>query len=140
MTPHTAQRGNLKLDLEEHTDDSVMVIDTVERLQGGECENIIVSGTASDPTDIGEREDFLLDLNRSNVAFSRPEERPIVVCSKTLVNHIPPDVEDYNSAMLWKSLRRICNVELDSEQIGGETVELYAVDPTVEPVREVIKE
>lgn len=140
MTPHTAQRSNLQLELEDHTDDSVMVIDTVERLQGGECENIIVSGTASDPTDIGEREDFLLDLNRSNVAFSRPEERLIVVCSKTLVNHIPPDVEDYNSAMLWKSLRRICNVELDSDEIGGETVELYAVDPTVEPIRDVIEE
>ena len=99
-----------------------------------------MSGTASDPTDIGEREDFLLDLNRSNVAFSRPEERLIVVCSKTLVNHIPPDVEDYNSAMLWKSLRRICNVELDSDEIAGETVELYAVDPTVDPIRDVIEE
>jgi hypothetical protein len=140
MTPHTAQRSNLQLELEEHTDGSVMVVDTVERLQGGECENIIVSGTASDPTDIGEREDFLLDLNRSNVAFSRPEERLIVVCSKTLVNHIPPDVEDYNSAMLWKSLRRICNVELDSDEIAGETVELYAVDPTVDPIRDVIEE
>ena len=140
MTPHTAQRSNLQLELEEHTDDSVMVIDTVERLQGGECENIIVSGTASDPTDIGEREDFLLDLNRSNVAFSRPQKRLIVVCSKTLVNHIPPDVEEYNSAMLWKSLRRICNVELDSEEIAGETVELYAVDPSVEPIRDVVEE
>lgn len=140
MTPHTAQRSNLQLELAEHTDDSVMVVDTVERLQGGECENIIVSGTASDPTDIGEREDFLLDLNRSNVAFSRTEERLIVVCSKTLVNHIPPDVEDYNSAMLWKSLRRICSVELDSAEIAGETVELYSVDPTVEPIRDVIEE
>jgi hypothetical protein len=140
MTPHTAQRSNLQLKLEGHTDESVLVIDTVERLQGGECENIIVSGTASDPTDIGEREGFLLDLNRSNVAFSRPKERLIVVCSRTLLNHIPTDVEEYNSAMLWKSLRRICNVKLDSAEIAGETAELYAVDPTVEPIRDVITE
>jgi len=38
------------------------MIDTVERLQGGECETIIVSGTQSDTKAIGESAEFILNL------------------------------------------------------------------------------
>jgi superfamily I DNA and/or RNA helicase len=76
----------------------VGVVDTVERLQGGERDTIIVSATASEPSAIASSADFILDLNRSNVAFSRVRHRLIVVCSATLLDHIPSDIEQYDNA------------------------------------------
>jgi hypothetical protein len=64
---------------------------------------IIVSGTESDPHAIGAAASFILNLNRADLALSRTQERLIVVCSDTLLDHIPPELEDYESAMLWKS-------------------------------------
>jgi hypothetical protein len=142
LTPHTAQRSHLQQVLEEYTGDGdpVDVIDTVERLQGGESENIIVSATASDPTAIGENEQFLLDLNRSNVAFSRTEQRLIVICSREFLNHIPPEVEDYNAAMLWKSLRSLCSEQLGGMEIDGEEVRVFAPDPDAPELAEVLRQ
>jgi hypothetical protein len=48
ITPHRAQRGLLKNTLNSEFGYHLKLIDTVERLQGGECETIIVSGTQSD--------------------------------------------------------------------------------------------
>ncbi len=70
-------------------------VDTVERLQGGEKPTIIVSGTESDPHSIGAAASFIVNLNRADVAFSRTQERLIVVCADTLLDHIPPELEDY---------------------------------------------
>ena len=84
------------------------MVETVERLQGGERPVVIVSGTASEPNAIAKSAEFLLDLNRSNVAFSRCQERLIVVCSRSLLDHIPADLENYQAALLWKSLRARC--------------------------------
>jgi len=138
LTPHTAQRSNLELELEEFTNGPVHVIDTVERLQGGQAETILVSATASDPTAIGSNEEFLLDLNRSNVAFSRSQRRLIVVCSKTFLDHIPPEIEEYNSAMLWKSLRNICTESIGDLDIDGHEVEVFVPNPDSEELQDVI--
>jgi hypothetical protein len=105
ITPHRAQRQLLSDALEGAVD----VVDTVERLQGGERKAIIVSATASDPSAIAGYESFILDLNRSNVAFSRVEERLIVVVSASLLDHIPAELENYDNAMLWKALRSTCD-------------------------------
>lgn len=129
LTPHTAQRSHLQEILADELDGCVEVVDTVERLQGGECENIIVSATASDPTGIGSNEDFLLDLNRSNVAFSRTEQRLIVICAESFLNHIPPEIEDYNAAMLWKSLRSLCSAEIGATEFDGHQISVNAPDP-----------
>ena len=104
ITPHRAQRAMLRARLEPYAD-AVTIIDTVERLQGGERPTIIVSGTESDPQAIGAAASFILNLNRANVAFSRTQERLIVVCAETLLDYVPAELEDYESAMLWKSLR-----------------------------------
>jgi len=111
MTPHRAQRALLAARLEGYRE-AVDMIDTVERLQGGERPVVIVSATASDPSTIAARVEFLLDLNRANVAFSRAQDRLIVVCSETLLNHIPAELEHYQSAMLWKSLRGLCTTQV----------------------------
>ena len=114
VVPHRAQRGLLKTALAGRA--AVDVIDTVERLQGGERETIVVSATASDPAAITARAEFLLGLNRANVAFSRAQKRLIVVCSERLLSHIPAQTEHYAEAMLWKSLRAVC-----SERVGEAT-------------------
>jgi len=108
ITPHRAQRGLLKellSDLSYH----IKLIDTVERLQGGECETVIVSGTQSDPAAISGNAEFILDLNRTNVIFSRAKERLIVVCSSNLLDSVPADPDDYASSWLWKHLRAVCD-------------------------------
>lgn len=108
ITPHRAQRGLLK-DLLSDLSYHIKLIDTVERLQGGECETIIVSGTQSESSAISRNADFILDLNRTNVIFSRAQERLIVVCSENLLNSVPSDIEDYASSWLWKHLRAVCD-------------------------------
>ncbi|HYI15053.1 MAG TPA: AAA domain-containing protein, partial [Thermomicrobiales bacterium] len=122
VTPHRAQRTLLKHDLAEYTAGPVDVIDVVEKLQGNERPTIIISGTASDPAAISATAEFILGLNRSNVAFSRAQQRLIVVCSRTLLNHISADFEVYGEAMLWKSLRELCNHEVAHDTLDGHTV------------------
>lgn len=127
VTPHRAQRTLLKTQLDSYLGASVGVIDTVERLQGGERPIVIVSATASDPTAISASAKFILDLNRSNVAFSRTQERLIVVVSETLLNYIPAEYESYQSTLLWKSLRSICSNLVGVENVGGFEVKVLTL-------------
>lgn len=124
VTPHRAQRSLLKTRLPAYSD-RVDVIDTVERLQGGERPTVIVSATASDSSAISMNAEFILDLNRSNVAFSRAQDRLIVVCSEALLDSIPPEIEHYDSAMLWKSLRALCSRLIATEQLGETSVRIF---------------
>lgn len=120
ITPHRAQRATLKRELKSWMDSGhITMIDTVERLQGGEQETIVFSGTVSDPVAIAQTAEFILDLKRSNVAFSRPKKRLVVVCSKALLNHIPTDVRHYDAALLWKGLRELCAREVARGQEQG---------------------
>jgi hypothetical protein len=125
ITPHRAQRATLKRELKSWVDSGhVTMIDTVERLQGGEQETIVFSGTVSDPVAIAQTAEFILDLKRSNVAFSRPKKRLVVVCSKALLNHIPTDVRHYDAALLWKGLRELCAREVARGQEQGHAWQL----------------
>ncbi|VTU00084.1 Uncharacterized protein OS=Afipia broomeae ATCC 49717 GN=HMPREF9695_04147 PE=4 SV=1: AAA_30: AAA_12 [Gemmataceae bacterium] len=127
ITPHRAQRSLLATRLAPHTGPggAVGVIDTVERLQGGERPTVIVSGTVSDPTAVAANAGFVLNLNRANVAFSRVQDRLVVVCSKGLLDHIPAEVEHYESAALWKALRDLCSEFVAESDAGGHRVRLY---------------
>lgn len=118
MTPHRAQRSLLNMRLDRFAG-PVDVIDTVERMQGGQRSTVIVSATASDPAAIAANVEFILDLNRSNVAFSRAQNRLIVVCSTSLLDHVPAELEHYESAMLWKSLRALCTQEVGQRAVAG---------------------
>ena len=104
---------------------AVGVIDTVERLQGGERPTVVVSGTVSDPTAVAANAGFVLNLNRANVAFSRVQDRLVVVCSQALLDHIPAEVEHYESAALWKALRDLCSEFVAECEVGGKRVRLY---------------
>jgi hypothetical protein len=128
MTPHKAQRSLLKDRLERFSE-QVDIIDTVEKLQGGERPTIIVSGTQSDPSSIANTADFILNLNRSNVIFSRAKERLVVVCSRSLLDSVPADNKQYQTARLWKTLRDFCGLELQSTKLLGHQVRLYTHSP-----------
>nr|WP_293096082.1 AAA domain-containing protein [Okeania sp. SIO2F4] len=134
VTPHRAQRTLLKTELADYYENAIDVIDTVEKFQGGERPNIIVSATASDQSAISKNVEFILNLNRSNVAFSRVKERLIVVCSKTLLDYIPAEFEHYEETMLWKSLRSQC-----SELIFTETVNEHKVEVFTPPLAQISK-
>lgn len=127
ITPHRAQRSLLATRLASLTsaDGPVGVIDTVERLQGGERPTVIVSGTVSDPTAVAENAGFVLNLNRANVAFSRVQDRLVVVCARALLDHIPAEVEHYESAALWKALRELCTEFVAETEVSGHRVKLY---------------
>lgn len=124
LTPHRAQRSLLKTQLANYYENAVDVIDTVEKVQGGERDNVIVSATASNPSAIGKTVEFILSLNRSNVAFSRVKKRLIVVCSKTLLDYIPKEIEHYEEATLWKALRSECTDTLFNDNIDKHQVQV----------------
>jgi superfamily I DNA and/or RNA helicase len=126
VTPHRAQRSLFRTRLAvPHGDgQGVDTIDTVERLQGGERPTVVVSGTVSDPTAIEATADFVLDLNRANVAFSRAQDRLVVVCAQTLLDHVPGEVDQYESTVLWKGLRDLCRVEVGRAEVDGHVVRL----------------
>ena len=132
VVPHRAQRALLKTALEGEP--AVDVIDTVERLQGGERPTIIVSATASDPAAINARAEFILGLNRANVAFSRAQRRLVVVCSERLIAHLPPSAEHYAEAMLWKSLRAACSEFVGRAEVGGHGVRVWTAPPIEDPM------
>lgn len=116
ITPHRAQRAYLTDQLGTHRalldPNGKAAIDTVERFQGGEQDTVIVTGTESDPYAIGVAADFILNLNRANVAFSRAKKKLVVVVAETLLDHVPPELDTYYSAELWKTLRGMCRHEL----------------------------
>ncbi|MQG91107.1 AAA domain-containing protein [Pseudomonas sp. MN1F] len=124
MTPHRAQRSLLTQQLGMR--DEILRIDTVEKMQGGECPVVIVSATASDTAAITKNAAFILDLNRANVAFSRTQERLIVVCAKSLLDNVPADLENYESAMLWKAIRELCKRVVGEVEIGGAHAVIYS--------------
>ena len=103
VVPHRAQRAALKELFPDLA--AAGAIDTVERFQGGERDLIVVSATASDPEFVLAEARFLLNPNRLNVAFSRPRKKLIVIGSTTIFRLVPPDMEVFESALLWKRLR-----------------------------------
>jgi uncharacterized protein len=79
-------------------------VETVNRFQGGQNDIMIVSATASNPQFIRSESDFLLELNRANVAFSRHQYKLIVVMAESLLSHIPKEPDTYDESLLWKTL------------------------------------
>jgi CRISPR/Cas system-associated exonuclease Cas4 (RecB family) len=120
VTPFRAQRTLLR----ERLGERVGLVDTVERLQGGERKVIFYSASASDPDAITSLQEFLLDVNRTNVAFSRAKEKLVVVVAETLLYYIPPEQEAYEDAVLWKELRRLCDLEVGEDRVGDYWVRL----------------
>jgi hypothetical protein len=121
VVPHRAQRAALRALFPDLA--NAGGIDTVERFQGGERDLIVVSATASDPEFVLAEAGFLLNPNRLNVAISRPRKKLIVIGSTTIFRLVPPDMEVFESALLWKRLRYEFSAEVLWEgEIAGVAV------------------
>jgi hypothetical protein len=102
ITPHNAQKGLLKNMLSEGCENAR--VDTVERYQGGEADFIIISSTVSDPDYVRSESDFLLNLNRINVAISRMKKKLVIIASRSIFEFMPQDAKDYDKALLWRGI------------------------------------
>ncbi len=96
VTPHRAQRALIVRRLCEIFPDHDALridgaVDTVERFQGGQRDTIIISFGVGDPDLISQEEEFLLQLERTNVAISRARAKCILVISEDLAYHLPSD-------------------------------------------------
>lgn len=104
VVPHRAQKALLRAEFPALA--KVNSIDTVERFQGDQRDVIIVSATASDPDYVRSEADFLLSLNRLNVAISRPRKKLIVIASRSVIDLLTSDLQVFENSILWKRLFR----------------------------------
>ncbi len=102
ITPHNAQKGLLKNMLFDCPEN--IRVDTVERYQGGEADFIIISSTVSDPDYVRSESEFLLNLNRINVAISRMKKKIVIIASRSIFEFMPQDARDYDKALLWRGI------------------------------------
>lgn len=132
VTPHKAQkslvvRKLLELFPKANPEAVFESVDTVERFQGGERDTIIVSFGVGDTDIIEGEEEFLLQLERTNVAISRARAKCIVLMPKSLAYHLPTDEKAAETSVALKSYleefckqRKAVSVECAGEQRNGE--------------------
>jgi hypothetical protein len=130
VTPHKAQRALVLAQLrtlfpsvEYQTLQGA--VDTVERFQGGERHTIIVSYGVGDVDIIQGEEEFLMQLERTNVAVSRAMAKCIVLMPYTLAYHLPADSKVSHSAKAIKSyLEEFCANKQQFPQPSGDAIEV----------------
>ncbi len=108
VTPHKAQKALIISKLRElfptaNQDKLYASVDTVERFQGGQRQTIIVSFGVGDTDIIEGEEEFLLQLERTNVSVSRAMAKCIMIMPKSLAYHLPGDKSVAKSAIAIKS-------------------------------------
>lgn len=108
VTPHKAQKALVIKELRKlfpSADPHYVfeAVDTVERFQGGERQTIIVSFGIGDIDVIEGEEEFLLQMERTNVAVSRAKSKCIVLMPKSLAYHLPTDQKAAETAVAIKS-------------------------------------
>jgi superfamily I DNA and/or RNA helicase len=113
ITPHNAQKGLLKNILAEGYEN--VRVDTVEKYQGGSADFIIISSTVSDPDYVRCESDFLLNLNRINVAISRMKKKLVIVASKSIFDFMPQDAKNYDKALLWRGISQTVGFTANSK-------------------------
>ncbi len=112
ITPHNAQKGLLRNVIGDFGDR--VRVDTVERYQGGEADCVIISTCVSDPDYVRSESDFLLNLNRINVAVSRMKKKLVIVASRSIFEFMPQDARDYDKALLWRGICETVGYTADS--------------------------
>nr|WP_319491279.1 AAA domain-containing protein [uncultured Desulfobacter sp.] len=92
ITPHRAQNNAIRQRLEtilaDHHDPAcLLLVDTVERIQGTERDVILFGLTASDPDHM--TNEFLNSPNRLNVAMTRARKKLIIIGSQAFFSFLP---------------------------------------------------
>lgn len=129
VTPHKAQRSLVLTELSKifpkvSRDLLEESVDTVERFQGGERHTIIVSFGVGDVDVIQGEEEFLLQMERANVAISRAMAKCIVIMPKSLAYHLPNDSKVAKTACALKSYVEEFCANRTSFKLGAEDVEV----------------
>ena len=126
VTPHKAQKALVVrklLELFPNADPAKVFesVDTVERFQGGERNIIIVSFGVGDTDIIEGEEEFLLQLERTNVAVSRARAKCIVLMPKSLAYHLPSDEKAAKTSIALKSyLEEFCSQRKAISIVSGQ--------------------
>lgn len=132
VTPHKAQKALVVrklIELFPKADPKVVfeAVDTVERFQGGQRDTIIVSFGVGDTDIIEGEEEFLLQLERTNVAVSRARAKCIVLMPKSLAYHLPTDEKAAATSIALKSYleefcaqRKAISIDTNGEKRAGE--------------------
>lgn len=129
VTPHKAQRSLVLSELETlfpsvSRDLLQESVDTVERFQGGERHTVIVSFGVGDVDVIQGEEEFLLQMERTNVAISRAMAKCIVIMPKSLAYHLPNDSKVAKTASALKSYVEEFCANRATLKMGGVNVEV----------------
>lgn len=80
-------------------------VGTVDLFQGQEAPIVIVSMTTSQAIDSPRGVDFLLNMNRLNVAISRAQALAVVIHSESLLEGSPDKIEDIQRFNLFQQLQ-----------------------------------
>jgi hypothetical protein len=110
LSPHRAQISAILAELLSagFERDKLPVVDTVERMQGGERDMIVVSYAVAD-REYAEREaEFLLNPNRFNVSITRPRAKLVVWISQEVLDVVPRDEETMRASMALKGFVAFC--------------------------------
>lgn len=115
VTPHKAQKALVirKLTALFPGADPAKIfdaVDTVERFQGGERDTIIISYGVGDTDIIEGEEEFLMQLERTNVAVSRARAKCIMLMPRALAYHLPTDQKVAETSVALKAyLEEFCS-------------------------------
>ena len=134
VSPHHAQIHAIRRELEGmHDWLSRPFVDTVDKMQGQECDAVIVSYGVSDVEYALAEREFIYSLNRLNVAITRARMKTIVFLSRPLLEPPVAAFEDDRIAEgigfmqgLWRFAERN-GVEATHDLPGGGHVRTYAV-------------
>ena len=97
ISPFRAQGALIRKKLRERRipDYDLVMVDTVERMQGQEKEFMIISLTVGRPGYQSEVIDFIENPNRLNVAFSRAKNKLVIVCNTHIFRNLADELKDY---------------------------------------------
>lgn len=85
VTPHRAQRTSVSLKLAHLISKERVKVDTVEKMQGKECDILIALYSFFDFERLANEIDFVFDINRANVALSRAKYHSILMVTDAVV-------------------------------------------------------
>ena len=115
LAPFRSQVRQIRHELERRGQltpgrEDLLVVDTVERMQGQEREVVILSFAGSDRDDLARQAEFFFEPGRLNVALTRARNKCIVVASRHAFRARPLDLELLRRAAIYKRLLREVDV------------------------------